>query len=104
MATASSDWLQVNTSPGMLVAFGEFLDQYGLIEEMMQIPMRQKTRTFPPQAKLVEFLAGILSGVERLQDLNDSAQPVAKDGVVARLETGWLCSLQRGQSDAGGLR
>jgi hypothetical protein len=67
----------------MLVAFGEFLDQYGLIEQLMQIPIRQKTRTFRPQAKLVEFLAGILSGVERLQDLNDGAQPVAKDGVVA---------------------
>lgn len=84
MATASSDWLQVNTSHGMLVAFGEFLDQYGLIEQLMQIPIRQKTRTFPPQAKLVEFLAGILSGVERLQDLSDGAQPVAKDGVVVR--------------------
>jgi hypothetical protein len=68
----------------MLVALGEFLGQYGLIDEMMQVPIGQKTYRFTPQSKLVEFLAGILSGMERLQDLNDGAQPVAKDAVVAR--------------------
>ena len=83
MATATSDWSQGNTSHGMLVAFGEFLDQYGLIEQMMQVPIGQKTYKFTPQAKLVEFLAGILSGVEHLQDLSEGVQPVAKDGVVA---------------------
>ena len=85
MTTASSDWLQANTSHGMLVAFGEFLSQYGLIEQMMQVPIGQKTGKFAPQTKLVEFMAGIMSGVERLQDLSDGAQPVAKDGVVARV-------------------
>ncbi len=84
MATASSDWTQVNTSHGMLVAFGEFLKQYGLIDQMMQVPIRQKTRTFKPQTKLVELLAGILSGMEYLRDLNDGVQPVANDGEVAR--------------------
>lgn len=84
MATASSDWSQVNTSHGMLVAFGEFLNQYGLINQMMQVPIGQKTRKFRPQTKLVEFLAGILSGMEHLRDLNDGVQPVANDGVVAR--------------------
>ena len=83
MATASSDWSQVNTSHGMLVAFGEFLNQYGLINQMMQVPIGQKTRQFRPQTKLVEFLAGILSGMEHLRDLNDGVQPVANDGVVA---------------------
>ncbi len=82
MATAASDWSQVNTSHGMLVAFGEFLNQYGLINQMMQVPIGQKTRKFSPQTKLVEFLAGIMSGIERLQDFNDGAQPVAKDAAV----------------------
>lgn len=82
MATVSWDWSQGNTSHGMLVAFGEFLDQYGLIDEMMKVPIRQKRRTFAPQVKLVEFLAGILSGMEHLRDLNDGVQPVAKDEVV----------------------
>ena len=84
MTTASLDWPIANTSHGMLVAFGEFLSQHGLIERMMQVPIPQKTRRFAQQAKLVEFLAGILSGSEHLQDLNDDPHPVAKDGVVAR--------------------
>jgi hypothetical protein len=81
MTTASSDWSWANTPRGMLVAFGEFLSQYGLIEQMMQVSIGQKTCKFAPQTKLVEFMAGIMSGVERLQDLSDGAQPVAKDGV-----------------------
>ena len=84
MTSTTSDWSMDKTPHGMLVAFGEFLRQYGLVEKMMQVPIRQKTRMFTPQSKLVEFMAGILSGVERLQDLSDGAQPVAKDEVVAR--------------------
>ena len=72
-----------NTQHGMLVAFGEFLGQHGLIERLMQVPITQKTRTFAPQTKLVEFLAGIMSGVEHLQDLNEGPHPLAKDSVVA---------------------
>jgi hypothetical protein len=73
-----------NTQHGMLVAFGEFLSQHGLIDRLMQVPIAQKTRTFAPQTKLVEFLAGIMSGIEHLQDFNDGPLPVAKDPVVAR--------------------
>src|SRR3990172_8965133 len=68
----------------MLVAFGEFLDQHGLIDRLMQVPIPQKTRTFAPQTKLVEFLAGIMSGIEHLEDLNDGSHPLAKDQVVAQ--------------------
>jgi len=68
----------------MLVAFGEFLSQHGLIDRLMHVPITQKTRTYMPQTKLVEFLAGIMSGIEHLQDLSDGACPVAKDSVVAR--------------------
>ena len=84
LMTAYSDWPVANTAHGMLVAFGEFLSQHGLIERMMQVPIGQKTRTFRPQTKLVEFLAGIMSGIEHLQDLNDGARPLAKYEVVAR--------------------
>ena len=73
-----------NTHHGMLIAFGEFLSQHGLIDRLMQVPIAQKTRTFSPQTKLVEFLAGIMSGLEYLQDLNDGARPLAKDPAVAR--------------------
>src|SRR5271157_701457 len=84
MAASSSIWPMANTPHGMLVAFGEFLSQHALIERLMQVPIAQKTRTFRPQTKLVEFLAGIMCGIEHLEDLNDGAHPVAKDRVVAR--------------------
>jgi hypothetical protein len=84
MTSATSDWSMDKTPHGMLVAFGEFLRQYGFVEKILQVPIWQKTRTFTPQSKLVEFMAGILSDMEQLQDLSDGGQQVAKDAVVAR--------------------
>jgi len=66
--TTTSDWPAANTQHGLLVAFGEFLKQHGLIESLKRVPIAQKTRRFPPQTKQVEFLAGILSGMEHLED------------------------------------
>jgi hypothetical protein len=80
----ASGWPTANTHHGLLVAFGEFLQQHGLIERLMQVPIGQKPRTYAPQTKLIEFLAGIMSGIEHLEDLNASAQPLAKDTVVAQ--------------------
>ena len=75
----------VNTQHGMLVAFGEFLKQHGLIDRLMRVPVPQRTRKFAPQVKLVEFLAGIMSGIEHLEDLNDGPRPLVKDQVVAQV-------------------
>ncbi len=83
MAT-TTDWSFTNTEHGLLVAFGEFLQQHGLLQQLMQVPIQQKQVTFAPQTKLVEFLAGVMSGIEYLSDLNDSAHPLAKDEVVAQ--------------------
>jgi len=68
----------------MLVAFGEFLQQHGLLERLRRVPIAQKTHDFVPQAKLIEFLAGIMSGIEHLQDLNHGPRPLAQDTTVAR--------------------
>jgi uncharacterized coiled-coil protein SlyX len=84
VTTRASEWPTANTDHGLLVAFGEFLQQHGLIDRLMQVPIRQKTRTYAPQTKLVEWLAGIMSGIEYLSDLNDGPHPLAKDAVVAR--------------------
>lgn len=83
MAT-TTDWSFTNTEHGLLVAFGEFLQQHGLVEQLMHVPIQQKQVTFAPQTKLVEFLAGIMSGIEHLSDLNDSAHPLAQDPIVAQ--------------------
>ncbi|HEY6073687.1 MAG TPA: hypothetical protein VIV15_09905, partial [Anaerolineales bacterium] len=68
----------------MLVAFGEFLQQHGLLERLHQVPIGQKKRAFAPQVKLIEFLAGIMSGIEHLQDLNAGPHPLARDRCVAQ--------------------
>ncbi len=81
--TTTLDWPLSNTTHGLLVAFGEFLQQYGLLQQLMEVPISQKTMTFAPQTKLVEFLAGILSGIEYLSDLNDGPHPLVHDSVVA---------------------
>ena len=82
--TTLADWTQSNTAHGLLVAFGEFFQQHGLLQQLLQVPIPQKTRTFAPQAKLIEFLAGIMSGIEYLSDMNDGPHPLATDDVVAR--------------------
>ncbi len=83
MTTTTSDWRAANTQHGLLVAFGEFLQQHGLIEGLMHVPVPQKTRRFSPQTKLVEFLAGILTGMEHLEDLNAGPHPLTNDTQVA---------------------
>jgi hypothetical protein len=83
MAT-TTDWSFTNTEHGLLVAFGEFLQQHGFVEQLMHVPIQQKQVTFAPQTKLVEFLAGLMSGIEYLSDLNDSAHPLATDAIVAQ--------------------
>jgi len=84
VSTLSPDWPITNTEHGMLVAFGEFLQQHGLLDRLRQVPIAQKTHDFAPQTKLIEFLAGIMSGIEHLQDLNYGPRPLVPDGVVAR--------------------
>jgi hypothetical protein len=82
MAVASDGTLSY-TDHGLLVAFGEFLQQHGLLDQLMQVPIPQKTGTFTPQAKLIEFLAGLFSGIEYVSDLNDAPHPLAQDNLVA---------------------
>ena len=75
--------LQSNTEHGLAVAFGQFFQQYGLVERLLQVPIAQKPGGSSPQAKLIEFLVGIMTGIDYLSDLNDGSHPVAKDDVLA---------------------
>jgi len=83
VSTSSPDWPITNTEHGMLVAFGEFLQQHRLLERLRQIPVPQKAHDYTPQDKLIEFLVGIMSGIEHLQDLNCGPRPLARDAAVA---------------------
>ena len=62
---------------------GEFLKQHGVMDRLMGVTIQQKTRHFAPQTKLVESLAGIMSGLEYLQDLNEGLHPLVPDTVAA---------------------
>ena len=84
MSTLPSAWPITNTEHGMLVAFGEFLQQHGLLDRLRQVPIVQRAHDFVPQAKLIEFLVGIMSGIEHLQDFNHGPRPLADDPIVAR--------------------
>src|SRR3990172_5735533 len=58
--------------------------QRGLLDRLRRVPVAQKAQDFPPQAKLIEFLAGIMTGIQHLQDLNHGPRPLAHDPVVAQ--------------------
>lgn len=75
----------------MLVAWGEFAQSIGLIQEIESVPLRQKTVTHRPQTKILEFFVAILAGLEYLKDVSRSAHPIDQDQAVAKawLQSAW---------------
>ena len=72
------------TGHAVLVPWGMFAQQIGLVEALMRVPIPQKRREHLPQTKLIEFLVAILSGCAYLQDISRSAHPLDQDQAVAR--------------------
>ncbi len=79
------------TSHAMLVPWGLFAREIGVIEGIMTVPIRQRTRDYAPQTKLIEFFVGTLSGSAYLQDISRAAHPLDQDQAVARAwgQKGW---------------
>jgi hypothetical protein len=79
------------THHAMLVAWGEFAQSIGLIQEVKSVPLHQKTVTHRPQTKILEFFVTILAGLEHLKDLSRSAHPIDQDQAVAKawLQPAW---------------
>jgi len=79
------------THHAMLVAWGEFAQSTGLIQEIQSVPLHQKTVTHRPQTKILEFFVGILAGLAHLKDLSRSAHPIDQDQAVAKawLQPAW---------------
>jgi hypothetical protein len=71
------------TQHAMLVLWGAYAQQMGLVEALEQVNLSQKSRTHRPQTKLIEFLVAILAGLPHLQDLSRSAHPLVQDQAVA---------------------
>jgi len=76
--------IDATTDHAWLVVLGYFAQALGLVVELAKVPIEQrKGRDHTPQKKLIEFLVGIVGGIEHLQDLNLAEQPIAKDPTVA---------------------
>ena len=74
----------VLTQHAMLVAWGLYAEQLGLISKLEGVKLKQKTRRHRPQTKVLEFLVAMLAGLPHLQDISRSAHPLDQDGVVAK--------------------
>lgn len=74
------------TNHALLVAWGLYAQQSGLVSGIEGVPLHQKRRTHRPQTKVLEFLVAILAGLPHLQDISRSAHPLDQDEAVA---TAW---------------
>jgi hypothetical protein len=74
--------VDASTDHALLVVLGEYARQLGLIERLQAVPIDQRQGDYTPQSKLIEFLVGILAGLEHLEDLNQAAAPLVKDQAV----------------------
>jgi len=79
------------TAHAMLVPWGLFARQIGLIRRLEGVPIPQRKRDYEPQTKLIEFLAAILSGCRYLQDISLGPHPLDRDQTVADAwdQPGW---------------
>ena len=82
--TSPKDAQATLTQHAMLVVWGLYAQQIGLIDRLMQVKLKQKSRDHQPQTKLLEFLVAMLAGLPYLQDISRSAHPLDQDGVVAQ--------------------
>jgi hypothetical protein len=72
------------TQHALMVAWGEFAHEIGLIPKLLRVPIPQKSVVHTPQAKVLTFLMGILTGITHLKDLNESPHPLAHDWPAIR--------------------
>jgi len=71
------------TQHGMLVVWGQFAQEIGLLDHLARIPIRQKKFRHSATDKLTEFAVGLLSGIGFLTDLTEDPAPICKDTEVA---------------------
>jgi hypothetical protein len=77
------DEIDATTDHAWSVVLGYFAQALRLVAGLEAVPLKQrKGPECGPQTKLIEFLVGVLSGIEYLQDLNLSDNPIAKDPTV----------------------
>ena len=80
-----------DTQHALMIAWGHFAREIGLISGMEAVKLNQKVYEHTPQAKVIEFFVAILSGAKHLQDISLAAHPLDKDLAVAEAweQTHW---------------
>jgi len=79
------EMIDATTDHAMLVVLGHFAQALAVVEKLAQVPLGQRQgANGPPQMKLIEFLVGILGGIEYLQELNLGSQPIVSDATIAK--------------------
>jgi hypothetical protein len=73
----------VLTEHALLVPFGRFAQQIGLLEAFGRVPIRMKTIDHSPGDKLAELFAHILAGGMHVKELETSPHPLIQDEAVA---------------------
>ena len=77
--------IEATTDHAWLVVLGHFAQALGLTAQLARVALSQRQgKNGPPQTKLIEFLVGILGGIDYLQDLNKGPQPIATDPSLAQ--------------------
>lgn len=71
------------TDHAMLIIWGQFARQIGLLSGLMDVPIAQKTVDHRPQTKLMQLLVAMLAGCAHLQDMSAGSHPLVKDQAVA---------------------
>jgi len=72
----------VYTNHALMVPYGRLAHDLGLISKLLEVPVPQKEYYHKPAKKILEYLMGILSGMEYLKDLNEGPHPLVKDQAV----------------------
>jgi hypothetical protein len=72
------------TQHAMLIVWGHYGREIGLMAQLAQVPIRQRRVVRAPYEKVVELLMGLLCGIEYLSDLSEGASPLMRDEEVAQ--------------------
>ena len=84
MSVASLPPSPVSTEHALLVPFGHFAQQIGLLQALERVPFKMKTIDHTPGDKLAELLIHILAGGMHLKGLEVSPHPLVRDQAVAQ--------------------
>ena len=87
LACHAHEPLDLTTDHALLVLLGQYAQHLGLIERLQSVPLKQRTRQHAPQTKRIQFLVGILAGIDYLQDFNAGPHPLVSDQAVC---ASWL--------------